>query len=259
MIRILSIRDVVLATTLLVAQPVPAAIDNWRIDEVFSNADGSVQFVELIDQAEGENFIQGQLLTASTGSFSVPNDLPAGSTLGHHLLFATPGFSSLLGGVIPDYTIESHFFNPSGDTIDWGSGSNEASFGAVPIDGRMSLGIPSHATMLNSPTNFFGGSGSVTLTQTSAGDYNQDGIVNAADYTVWRDTLGSSTDLRANGDNTGASAGVIDQADYTVWTQNFGHLPGTGRPVPEPTAIVLFAIGLLATWIHCYHVSGVGR
>ena len=38
------------------------------------------------------------------------------------------------------------------------------------------------------------------------GDYNSNGIVDAADYTVWRDTLGSLTDLRANGDNTGASA-----------------------------------------------------
>jgi hypothetical protein len=156
MSRLLSIDAIVLATTLLAATPGSAAIDNWRFDEVFSNADGSVQFAELIDQAEGEDFIQGQVLTASTGSFSVPNDLPPGSTLGHHLLFATPGFSSLLVGVIPDYTIQSHFFNPSGDAIDWGSGSNEASFGAVPIDGRMSLGIPSHATMLNSPTNFFG-------------------------------------------------------------------------------------------------------
>ena len=32
------------------------------------------------------------------------------------------------------------------------------------------------------------------------GDYNHDGIVSAADYTVWRDTLGSTTDLRADGD-----------------------------------------------------------
>ena len=38
----------------------------------------------------------------------------------------------------------------------------------------------------------------------STGDYNQNHIVDAADYTIWRDTLGSTTDLRANGDNTGA-------------------------------------------------------
>ena len=37
------------------------------------------------------------------------------------------------------------------------------------------------------------------------GDYNHNGMVDAADYTVWRDTLGSTTDLRANGDNSGAT------------------------------------------------------
>jgi len=51
------------------------------------------------------------------------------------------------------------------------------------------------------------------------GDCSRDGIVNAADYTVWCDTLGSTTDLRADGDDDG----VVDADDYTIWTQNFGH------------------------------------
>lgn len=51
------------------------------------------------------------------------------------------------------------------------------------------------------------------------GDYNGDGAVNAADYTVWRDTLGSTTNLAANGDD---SNNVIDQADYSVWKANYG-------------------------------------
>ena len=60
-----------------------------------------------------------------------------------------------------------------------------------------------------------------------SGDYNGNGIVDAADYTIWRDTLGSTTDLCANGDNTGASAGVIDQADYTFWKSKFGATSGS--------------------------------
>jgi hypothetical protein len=59
-----------------------------------------------------------------------------------------------------------------------------------------------------------------------AGDYNSDGVVDARDYTVWRDTLGSTTDLRANGDDTGASQGRIDAADYLVWKNNFGATAG---------------------------------
>jgi len=87
------------------------------------------------------------------------------------------------------------------------------------------------------------------------GDYNLDGIVNAADYTVWRDTLGSTTDLRANGDNTGASAGVIDIADFNAWKGNFGKkatglgaaaLASDALPAPEPgTALLMGAAVLL--------------
>jgi len=81
-----------------------------------------------------------------------------------------------------------------------------------------------------------------------AGDYNGNGIVDAADYTIWRDTLGSTTDLRANGDNTGASAGKIDQADFTFWKSHFGGLGsasfGSGA-VPEPSSITLAIVGIL--------------
>jgi hypothetical protein len=82
----------------------------------------------------------------------------------------------------------------------------------------------------------------------NSGDYNGDGVVNAADYTVWRDTLGSTEDLRANGDDTGASMGVIDQADYSFWKSHFGGA-GAGAisaAVPEPTAAGLLGVALLA-------------
>jgi uncharacterized protein YkwD len=90
----------------------------------------------------------------------------------------------------------------------------------------------------------------VTAVPVLAGDYNGNGIVDAADYTAWRDTLGSTTDLRANGDNTGTSVGKIDQADYAIWKSNFGAHFGNGAAattVPEPASAVLMAIGLLLT------------
>ena len=84
------------------------------------------------------------------------------------------------------------------------------------------------------------------------GDYNHNGIVDAADYTVWRDSLGQTgTGLAANGDDTGASAGVIDQADYNIWKANFGNIAGPGAgsgsagalpsqaAVPEPASALL--------------------
>jgi arabinogalactan endo-1,4-beta-galactosidase len=80
-----------------------------------------------------------------------------------------------------------------------------------------------------------------------AGDYNQDGSVDAADYLVWRKTLSSTTDLRANGDNTEASAGIIDQADFDFWRARFGNTRRTLQTtaaVPEPAIIGLLLIAM---------------
>ncbi|HEY4233673.1 MAG TPA: glycosyl hydrolase 53 family protein [Lacipirellulaceae bacterium] len=86
----------------------------------------------------------------------------------------------------------------------------------------------------------------------NVGDYNRDGVVDAADFTVWRDTLGSTTNLLANGDNTGASQGVIDQADYNYWLAHFAGVAsssGAGAAsttsVPEPSTWLL-ALGAVA-------------
>lgn len=69
------------------------------------------------------------------------------------------------------------------------------------------------------------------------GDYNRNHVVDAADYTIWRDTLGvvddgvdPAEDLRANGDNTGTSENTIDGADYDFWKLHFGEVPtGNGH------------------------------
>jgi hypothetical protein len=55
------------------------------------------------------------------------------------------------------------------------------------------------------------------------GDYTGDGVATPADYTVWRDTLGSLSDLRADGDGDG----VVDADDYGIWKQNFSAAPQT--------------------------------
>jgi len=59
-----------------------------------------------------------------------------------------------------------------------------------------------------------GGSNTVIPT----GDYNLDGVVDAADYSVWRDNVGSTTFLEADGNGDQ----VVDQLDYEVWKSHFG-------------------------------------
>jgi len=75
------------------------------------------------------------------------------------------------------------------------------------------------------------------------GDYNGNGVVDAADYTIWHDTLGSLVDLRADGDGDLD----VDQDDYIFWKDRFGNVVGTGSgaAVPEPTAGLLFTTGLV--------------
>jgi hypothetical protein len=82
------------------------------------------------------------------------------------------------------------------------------------------------------------------------GDYNQNGVVDAPDYVVWRNTLGSMTDLRADGNGSGG----IEAADYDVWRANFGQTgsgavaPGSSASVagdvPEPRSITLLFLGV---------------
>jgi hypothetical protein len=86
-----------------------------------------------------------------------------------------------------------------------------------------------------------------------SGDFNIDGTVNAADYVVWRNGLGTT----------------YTQDDYDVWRAHFGEtagslgatagLPSSANPaVPEPTsaARALFAMSLLV-FLHRAHHAGL--
>lgn len=60
-----------------------------------------------------------------------------------------------------------------------------------------------------------------------AGDFNADGIVDAADYTTWRDGLGTR----------------YDQSDYQRWADNYGASFATrSAAVPEPAGALLLAV-----------------
>jgi mannan endo-1,4-beta-mannosidase len=75
------------------------------------------------------------------------------------------------------------------------------------------------------------------------GDYNGDGAVNTADFTVWRNSMGQTgAGLAADGNGNGK----IDDGDYAVWKLYFGATNGGGAgaaPVPEPSALVLLLLG----------------
>jgi len=78
------------------------------------------------------------------------------------------------------------------------------------------------------------------------GDFNFDGEVDAADYTVWRDTQGATGPglvADANGDQ------VVNGLDYAVWQGNYGAtLAGGAESVPEPASIVTALLAVVGGW-----------
>jgi hypothetical protein len=72
-----------------------------------------------------------------------------------------------------------------------------------------------------------------------AGDYNKDGVVDAADYVIWRNNLG--TNFQLQNEVSGVTPGQVTQEDYDAWRARFGNTSGSGASilsgssVPEPS------------------------
>lgn len=64
------------------------------------------------------------------------------------------------------------------------------------------------------------------------GDYNGDNVVNAADYTVWRNNLGTTTVLPND-----TTPGAVTEDDYVVWKSNFGATADAGAAANGSAAL----------------------
>ncbi|HEX4413735.1 MAG TPA: hypothetical protein VH107_08905 [Lacipirellulaceae bacterium] len=111
-------------------------------------------------------------------------------------------------------------------------------------------GIFNHVTAGYTVNYGTGTNSQITLMATASGvkgDFNNNGRVDAADYVLWRDRVGSGTALP----NDNGLGTPIGQAQYDLWRSNFNK-PGSGSgslesgAVPEPTSVVLFGLALLS-------------
>ena len=100
------------------------------------------------------------------------------------------------------------------------------------------LNLPQLAAGLTWDTSLLYTTGILGVVAGLDGDFNQDGTVDVADYTVWRDGLGSTYTI----------------ADYDLWKANFGSSVGGGagrgavplRAAPEPTSVAYLIVAAIA-------------
>lgn len=177
-------------------------------------------------------------------------------------LASTSSFDSLqIGGAVSlDGTVGLHLVDgylpaegDSFDILDWGSSFTDAGF---------AFDLPTLAGDLDWDTSQFRTAGIISVVAsiaTLSGDYNGDGMVDAEDYTVWRDMFGETgDDLAADGSSlvVGTPDGVVDEQDYVFWKSHFGESTNNGSAaltsVPEPHLLAMALVTLAL-------VSGVWR
>jgi Dockerin type I domain len=76
-------------------------------------------------------------------------------------------------------------------------------------------------------------------------DFNGNGSVDAADYSIWQQNFGMNVAAGTNGDANGD--GVVDATDYALWRSQLGQsdtsLGGSSAAVPEPGTLALLILG----------------
>jgi hypothetical protein len=172
----------VLATALaLFASMASAAFHTYRIEEIFSNADGTIQYIVMHESvgAAAEYFWMGHTITTGQMSYTFPNNLPiqttcnpyygcvdsmmkapmmvmpnVTSTANTRVLIATQGLAAL-GVIAPDFIVPNGFIPIGGGTITYAEGADQWTFGPLPTDGVTALSR-SGGMIQNVATNFSG-------------------------------------------------------------------------------------------------------
>jgi hypothetical protein len=130
-----------LVTVALAVTPslAPAQAPSFAIDEIYSNADGSAQYV-VLRETQGQDAqiaFAGVTLTATragtTKTYTFPRNPPSAATANARVLVGSVGFQAL-GLVATDYTIPDRFVAVDGGTLAFG-GVDSFTFESLPTDG----------------------------------------------------------------------------------------------------------------------------
>lgn len=170
---------VVLWTWVTAAAALPGT---FFIDQIYSNADGNLQFVVIRDGGQsdcdaGENLWAGQTLV-STGAepartYMFLSNLPTCATSGRRILVGTTGFAAL-GLVAPDYVMPNGFIQRPGGALSFADISFVI-YAALPDDGVHAIDRNGHVVE-NVATNLAGASASVPANASGHVSADQHGL-----------------------------------------------------------------------------------
>jgi serralysin len=127
-----------------------------------------VQFIELrVGASNGEHLWNGKTITVtqggSTHTFTFPSDLPSSQTANTSVLIATQGFANL-GVVTPNFIVPAGFLFQGSGSVNF-AGVDVFNYSNLPTNGTLSVGVGG-STATNSPTNFAGQTGTVSVPST---------------------------------------------------------------------------------------------
>ena len=88
--------------------------------------------------------------------------------------------------------------------------------------------------------------GVVSAVPVQNADFNDDGIVDGADFLTWQRGFGGTASLEAGDAN---NDGVVDAADLAIWREQYGSDGSSVTAVPEPAACSLALVAGLAVTV----------
>lgn len=159
----------ILAGILVFTGNARASFHFFDIQEVFSNGDGTVQFIELFTTLGGQQFLGGHTVTFQINGITQQtlNLSNLGSDSANKtVLLGTSNLTSLYG-VTPDFVIPANFFaKGANNSLNFGEGTDVVNLSLLPVNGASSLdgkvadaGSGSANTAVNTqatPRNFSG-------------------------------------------------------------------------------------------------------
>jgi len=158
-----------------------ALAPTFEVDQLYSNADGTIQFIVLHESSgqNGQDRWTGVTLHATGAghdvTFTFDKDLPSAQTSRHYVLLATQGYRDAaaefpeFGSVSPDYIIPTRFLATGAGAVAFAD-ADTLQYDSLPADGSEAL-YRAGDVRDNRPQNFGGSNVTLPVTRVSGVEY----------------------------------------------------------------------------------------